>query len=137
MLSFLLKHIWIGIDYFRLNFFATFHSISGLQITVTFGSVLGLQVSSGLQPPTHWEPFVVAIMLRRPESIKERVKPTIFSIIAIEITHLRCFTLLLLLRIPRYMCYGSHYGTDTVLCWTISSGVSTGTAKQTLLCVCC
>jgi len=36
MLSFLLKHIWIGIDYFLLNFFATFGSISGLQFTVTF-----------------------------------------------------------------------------------------------------
>jgi len=40
----LLKQIWIGIDYFLLNFFATFGSILGLQIIVTFGSVLGLQV---------------------------------------------------------------------------------------------
>jgi len=37
MLSFLLKHIWIGIDYFLLNFFATLGSIFGLQITVTLG----------------------------------------------------------------------------------------------------
>jgi len=58
MLLFLLKQIWIGIDYFLLNFLATFGSVLGLQITVTFGSVLrlqvavGLQVNSGLQPPT-------------------------------------------------------------------------------------
>jgi len=70
MLSFLLKHIWIGIDYFLLNFFAIFRSILGLQITVTFGSVLGLQVNSGLQPPTRWEPFVAATMLCRPEPTK-------------------------------------------------------------------
>ena len=35
MLSFLLKQIWIGIDYFLLNFFATFDSVSGRQIAVT------------------------------------------------------------------------------------------------------
>jgi len=64
MLSFLLKHIWIGIGYFLLNFFAPFSSILGLQITVTFGSVLGLQVTvglqveTGLQPATRWQPFV-------------------------------------------------------------------------------
>jgi len=36
-------------------------------------------------------------MLHRPEPTKERVEPTIRSIIAIEITHLTRFTLLLLL----------------------------------------
>jgi len=41
-------------------------------------------------------------MLRRLEPTKERVKPTILSIIAIEITHLSSFTLLLLLRIVHY-----------------------------------
>ena len=45
MLSFLLKQNWIGIDYFLLNFFATFASVLRLQITVTFGSVFGLQVT--------------------------------------------------------------------------------------------
>jgi len=40
----LFKQNWIGIDYFLLNFFATFTSVLRLQITVTFGSVLGLQV---------------------------------------------------------------------------------------------
>jgi len=44
MLSFLLKQNWIGIDSFRLNF-ATFASVLRLQITVTFGPVLGLQVT--------------------------------------------------------------------------------------------
>jgi len=39
-LSFLFKQNWFGIDDFRLNFFATFVSVFGLQITVTFGSVL-------------------------------------------------------------------------------------------------
>jgi len=67
MLSFLLEQIWIGIDYFLLNFIAT------------FGSVLGLQ------PPTRWEPFVAGTMLRRPELTKETVEPTILSIIATEI----------------------------------------------------
>jgi len=64
ILTFFLKHIWKWIDYFLLKFFATFGSVLGLQIAVTFGSVLGLkvtvglQVNSGLQPPTRWEPFV-------------------------------------------------------------------------------
>jgi len=90
MLSFFLKHNWIGIDYFLLNFFATFASGLGLQITVAFGSVLGLQVTvglqvnRGLQPPTLWEPFVAGSTLRRPEPAKERVQATILSIIAIE-----------------------------------------------------
>ena len=109
MLSTLLKHIWIGIDYFLLNFFATFGSILGLEIAVTFGSVLGLQVTvglqvnTGLQPPIRWEPFVADTMLRRPEPTQERVEPTMLSIIATEITHLIRFALLLLLRILRYM----------------------------------
>ena len=46
MLSFLLKQNWIGIGYFLLNFFATLASVLRLQITVTFGSVLGLQVTA-------------------------------------------------------------------------------------------
>jgi len=110
MLSLLLKQIWIGIDYFLLKFFVTFGSILGLQITVTFGSVLGLQVTagrqvnSGLQPPTRWEPFGAGTMLRRPEPIKERVEPTILNIIAIDIRHFTRFTLQLQLRILRYMC---------------------------------
>jgi len=40
-------------------------------------------------------------MLRHPEPTKERVEPTILSII--EITHLTRMTLLLLLRFQRYM----------------------------------
>ena len=70
---------WIGIDYFLLNFFATFASVLRLQITVTFGSVLGLQVNSGLQPSTRWEPFVASTMLRPPEPTNQRVEPTILS----------------------------------------------------------
>jgi len=42
-------------------------------------------------------PIVAATMQRRPEPTKKRVEPTILSIIAIEITHLTIFTLLLLL----------------------------------------
>jgi len=42
-------------------------------------------------------------MLRRPEPIKERIELTTLSIIAIQITHSTTFTLLLLLRIQRYM----------------------------------
>jgi len=90
---FCLSTFGLGIDYFVLNFFATFGSILGLQVTVTFGSVLGLQVTvglqvnTGLQPSTRWEPFVAGTMLRRPEPTEERVEPTILSIIAIEITH--------------------------------------------------
>jgi len=42
-------------------------------------------------------PIVAATMQRRPEPIKKRAEPTILSIIAIEITHLTIFTLLLLL----------------------------------------
>jgi len=42
-------------------------------------------------------------MLSLPEPTKERVDPTNLSTIAIEITHLTSFALLLLLRILRYM----------------------------------
>jgi len=103
MLSFLLEQIWIGIDYFLLNFFATFASVFGLQITVPFGSVLGLQVTvglhvnTGLHPPTRWEPCVAGTMLGQSEPTKDRVEPTILSIIAIEIRHLTRHALLLLL----------------------------------------
>jgi len=82
MLSFLLEQIWIGIDYFLLNFIATFGSVLVLQVTA------GPQVNSGLQPPALWEPFVAVTMLRRPEPTKETVEPMILSIIAIALTHL-------------------------------------------------
>ena len=116
MLSFLYKQIWIGIDYFLLNFSATFVSTLGLKITVTFGSVLGLQVTIGLQvnigfqPPTRWEPFVAGTMLRRPETNKERVEPTLLSIIATEITRLTRFPLFFLLQIQHYM-WRNHVAT--------------------------
>jgi len=87
-----------------LNFFATFGSVLGLQVTA------GPQVNSGLQPPTRWEPFVAGTMLRRPEPTKETVEPIILSIIAIAITHLTRFTLLLLLRIQRCM-WRNHVAT--------------------------
>jgi len=45
---FCLKQIWIGIDHFHLKFFATFGSVLGLQITV------GLQVNTGLATDTLW-----------------------------------------------------------------------------------
>jgi len=82
MLSFLLEQIWIGIDYFLLNFIATFGSVLVLQVTA------GPQVNSGLQPPALWEPVVAVTMLRRPEPTKETVEPMILSIIAIALTHL-------------------------------------------------
>jgi len=100
----LLERIWIGTDYFRLNFIATFGSILGLQVTA------GPQVDSGLQPPTRWEPFVAGTMLRRPEPTKETVEPMILSIVAIAITHLTRITLLLLLRIQRCM-WRNHVAT--------------------------
>ena len=56
-----------------------------------------------VEPPTRWDLFVAATMLRSPEPIKERVEPRILSIRAIEINHLTWFTFLLLLRIQRYM----------------------------------
>jgi len=62
-----------------------------------------MQINSGLQPSTRWEPFVAGTMLCHPEPTKETVKPMILSIIAIAITHLTRFTLLLLLQIQRYM----------------------------------
>jgi len=63
--------VWNGIDYFLLNFFATFVSVLGLHITVTFGSVLGLQVNTGLQPPTPWESHRhLGGVLRRPVPTK-------------------------------------------------------------------
>ena len=62
----------------------------------------GLQVNSGLQPPTRWEPFVANTMLNRPEPTKERVETTILRKIAIEIAHLTRFALLLLQRILRH-----------------------------------
>jgi len=96
-LSLLFEQHWFGIDDFRLNFFATFVSVFGLQITV------GLQVNTGLQPSTRWEPFVAGTLLCLPEPTKERVEPTVLSIIAVEITHLTRFALLLLVRIQRYM----------------------------------
>jgi len=87
---------------FRFNF--------GAADYITFDSVLGLQVNTGLQPPTCWEPFVAGTMLRRPEPTKERVEPTILSIIAIEITHLTRFALLLQLQIQRYL-WRNHVAT--------------------------
>jgi len=72
----LLKQIWIGIDYFLLNLFATFGSVLRLQITV------GLQVNTGLKPATCRETFLADTMLRRPDPTKERVEPTILSTIA-------------------------------------------------------
>jgi len=57
-------------------------------------------------------PIFAAIMLRRPEPTKQRGEPTILRIRAIEITHLTRFTLLLLLRIQRYM-WRNHVATWT------------------------
>jgi len=104
MLSILLEQIWIGIDYFLLSFITTFGSVLGLQVTA------GPQVKSGLQLPTRWEPFVAGTMLRRSEPTKDTVEPTILSIIAIALTRLPRFTLLLLLRIRRYM-WRNHVAT--------------------------
>ena len=104
MLSFLREQTRIGSDYFLLNFIATFGSVLGLQVTA------GPQVNSGLQPSTRCEPFLAGTMLRRPEPTKETVEPMILRIIAIVITHLTRFTLLLLLRIQRYM-WRNHVAT--------------------------
>jgi len=49
-------------------------------------------------------------MLRRPKPTKQRVELTILSTIAVEITHLTRFTLLLLLRFLRYM-WRNHIAT--------------------------
>jgi len=45
-----------------------------------------------------------------PETTKERVEPSTFSIMAIEITHSTGFRLVLLLRIQRYM-WRNHVAT--------------------------
>jgi len=63
--NFSFKQNWFGIDDFLLYFFATFGSVLELQVTV------GLQVNTGLQPPTRWEPYVAGTMLCCPEPIKE------------------------------------------------------------------
>jgi len=89
--------------FFSLELLRNFWSVLGQQISVIFGSVLGLQVNTGLQPLTRGRPFVAGTILRRPEPTKERVEPTILSIMAFEITHLTRFALLLLLRIIPYM----------------------------------
>jgi len=49
-------------------------------------------------------------MLRRPEPTNEKVESTILSTIAIDITHLSRFALLLLLRILRYV-WRNHVAT--------------------------
>jgi len=64
---------------FSCELLRNFGSVLGLKIAVTFASVLGLQVNTGLQPPTCWEPFVSGTMLRRPEPTKEWAQPTILS----------------------------------------------------------
>jgi len=104
MLSYLLEQIWIEIDYFLLNFIANFGSVLGLQV------IAGPQVNNEWQPPTRWEPFVADTMLCRPGPTKETVDSMILSIIAISTTHLTRFTLLLLLRIQRYM-WRNHVAT--------------------------
>ena len=122
-LSFLFKQNWFGIDDFLLNFFATFISVLGLQITVTFGSVLGLRGNTGLQPPTRWEPFVAGTMLCRPETTKERVEPTILSIIAIEIMHLKLsiYCALLTLQWKQSLRSSSTQGRDT---WSLKYSIA-------------
>ena len=79
----------------------------GVQVTA------GPHVNSGLQPPTRWEPFVAGTMLRRSEPTKETFEPMILCIIATVITHLTRFTLLLLLRIQRYM-WRNHVATEAL-----------------------
>jgi len=49
-------------------------------------------------------------MLHRPEPTPEIAELTILSITAIEVTHLTMFTILLLLRIERYM-WRNHVAT--------------------------
>ena len=134
LLSFFLKQIWtFGIcwKFWNLlehwNWLFSFELIHNLRFGfgtayyyVTFGSVLGLQVNTGLQPPACWEPFVAGIMLRRPESSKEKVEATTLTIIAIKIRHLTRFALLWLLRIQRYM-WRNHVAT-----WAYASASQTG-----------
>jgi len=93
---------------FRFNFATAYYC----NFRVSFGTAgyCGLQVNSGLQPPTRWEPFVAGTMLRRPEPTNEKVESTILSTIAIDITHLSRFALLLLLRILRYV-WRNHVAT--------------------------
>jgi len=100
----LFEQIWIGIDYFILNFIANFDSVLGLHVTA------GPQVNSGLRPPTRWEPFAAGTLLRRQKPTNETVEPMILSIIAIEITDLTRFILPVLLRIQRYMWH-NHVAT--------------------------
>jgi len=64
---------------------------------------LSLSLNGGFLLVKRWETSTAAVMLRRPEPIKERIELTTLSIIAIQITHSTTFTLLLLLRIQRYM----------------------------------
>jgi len=76
-------HLCLYFDWnwlFSCELLRNFGSVLGLKIAVTFASVLGLQVNTGLQPPTCWEPFVSGTMLRRPEPTKEWAQPTILSI---------------------------------------------------------
>ena len=106
MLSILLKQNWNWLYSFELhNVRFSFATADYYNFRFSFATAnyCGLQVNSGLQPPTRWEPFVASTMLRCPEPTKERVEPKIHSTIAIEITHLTRFALLLLLRILRYM----------------------------------
>ena len=100
---------WMNPPPWKVSAYAT------AQDTITFGSVLGLQVNSVLQPSTCWEAFVAGPMLRRPETTKERVESTILSIIAIKVRYLTRFALLLQLRILRYMCR------DHVAKWTYAN----------------
>jgi len=104
LIIFLWNSSQLSVQFWDCRIPETFVSVLGLQVAV------GLQINSGLQPTTRWEPFVAGAMLCRPEPIKERVEPTIFSLIAIEIRHLTRFALLLQLRILRYMCR-NHVGT--------------------------
>ena len=76
----------------------------GLQVTVA------LQVITGLQSPTPWEPFVAATILPSPEHTKERVEPTILSTTAIEIRQMTRFALLFLQRNQCYM-WRNHVAT--------------------------
>jgi len=105
--NFFLNRIGLELIIFFLNFFATFASVLRLQITVTFGWILGLQVTvdgrltvdcSHRHAGSHLLQAQCCVALIQPK----KVKPTILCTIAIEITHLTSFALLLLLRILRY-----------------------------------
>jgi len=102
MLLFLLKQIWIGIDNFLLNFFATFDSVLGLQITVTFGSVLNCRLTldcSNRHVGSHLLQAQCCVDLSQPNKESNRQSSTIATVIR----HLTRFALLLLLRIQRYL----------------------------------